>query len=492
MITPKKLVEEEKRETGSVKRSVYKTYLGATGGLAFWSFIFIFFVVAQGLTLSRSWWIKIWTASYQRHVQVSPVLYGYDMQTHFPSTGLNTTLVESNLMTSGVGVAGLLSTLSMFNFFSPHQQGHVSSEYAGTSAITGLSLVTPAGADTLRPSGIKLPIDTANRNLGFYLLGYVIISVVAAVVNAGRYYLVFRASLRASRKLFRDMTYRVLHTPLRWLDTVPVGRIMNRFTGDFNSLDSQLSSNFAQVGASFISIIGVIVAASVVSPYILVLAIVLFGICGSIALRYIRGARSIKRLESIQKSPMISHFASAVQGLGTIRAFASIDVFESHMHKLIDAYASASWHNFLFSNWVRFRMAMTGSMFSTLVAAFVVSTRGVDSSLGGFALAFALTYRQTVNQTLRTLTDTELDMNAAERIFEYSALEVEKDDGNEVRASWPEKGQLDVEDLEVGYAEDLPLILKGLSFHAEPSQRIGIVGRTGAGKRLRTIKVRYS
>lgn len=152
------------------------------------------------------------------------------------------------------------------------------------------------------------------------------------------------------------------------------------------------------------------------------------------------------------------------------------------MHDLIDSFTSATWHSWLFNTWVGFRMAMTGSIFSTLVAAFVVGTHGIDASLGGFALAFAMSYRQTVNMTLRLLAATELDMNAAERIFEYSDLDVEDQGGVDVRASWPEKGELDVKDLEVGYAEGLPSILKGLTFHVDMNQRIGVVGRTGAGK----------
>lgn len=129
-------------------------------------------------------------------------------------------------------------------------------------------------------------------------------------------------------------------------------------------------------------------------------------------------------------------------------------------------------------------MSLIGSMFSGLVAAFVVSTPHVDASLGGFALAFALSYRRAVNQTLRLVAATELDMNAAERIFEYSNLDIEDKKGVDVRASWPEKGELEVKDLEVGYAEGLPSILKGLNFHAGMNQRVGIVGRTGAGKAM--------
>ncbi|KAH6709145.1 hypothetical protein BKA61DRAFT_556514 [Leptodontidium sp. MPI-SDFR-AT-0119] len=478
---PKKLVEDEKRETGSVKRSVYIAYLKATGGIPFWAFVFMFYVIAQTLTLSRSWWIKIWTSSYE-HTQdgMSPDFYGYATQTHLGSMNISsTTAGQLPTSDSGVGYLNVLSSFSISDLLSMVRPNDISRYPNAPPAINALHSAMPQAS---KVSTQSFPIDLQNRAIGFYLAGYIIISLVSTVVDVGRFYVVYRGSLRASKTVFRDMTYKVLRTPLRWLDTVPTGRILNRFTADFTSVDSQLSSNFAQVGSSFLSIAGIMVAAFIVSPYIILLALVLLAICARIALRYIRGARSIKRLESIQKSPMISHFTASLQGLSTIRAFANTEIFESRMHDLINSFTSATWHNWLFNTWVGFRMAMTGSLFSTLVAAFVVSTSGIDAALGGFALAFALSYRQTVNMTLRLLAATELDMNAAERIFEYSSLEIEDQEGIDVRASWPEKGELDVKDLEVGYAEGLPSILKGLTFHVDMNQRIGVVGRTGAGK----------
>lgn len=206
-------------------------------------------------------------------------------------------------------------------------------------------------------------------------------------------------------------------------------------------------------------------------------------ICAQLSRRYLRGARSIKRLESIQKSPTISLFSSAYDGLSTIRAFDTVPTFETRMFNLIDQFAVSTWHSHLYNNWVGFRMGLIGSIFSSSVAAFIIVTPGIESSLAGFALAFAMEYRESAIRALRIAAQTELDMNAAERIFEYSNLTTENQGGiDTLRASWPEEGKLEVTDLEVGYAEDLPSILKGLTFTAESNQRIGVVGRTGAGK----------
>lgn len=419
--TPKKLVEDEKRETGSVSKGVYAEYLNATGGFPFWTLVVLAFFIAQSLTLGRSWWIKIWTSSYE-HVQdnTNRLLYTYGMQTQMFSVP-----------------------------------------------------VTSATA----------PSSPKNSTLVYYLGIYVGISLLSVVVDSVRFFLVYYGAFRGSRRIFKEMTWSVLHTPLRWLDTVPTGRILNRFTADFQNLDSQLSMDFGYIAASSLEMIGILVAAFIISPWMVVLSLILLGICARMGLRYLKGARSIKRLESIQKSPMISHFSSSLEGISTIRAFSNTPIFVDRMAVLIDGFATSTWHNWLFNNWIGFRMAMVGSIFSSLVAAFIVTTRGVDASLAGFALAFSLDYRHAAIRSVRVLAALELDMNAAERIFEYSHLETENLGGSDtLRASWPEEGKLEVENLDVGYAEGLPSILKGLSFKAAMNQRIGVVGRTGAGK----------
>jgi ABC-type multidrug transport system fused ATPase/permease subunit len=198
---PKKFIEEEARETGSVKRSVYAQYLKASGGFPFWTLIVLIYILSQSLTLGRSWWVKIWTAS-SEHAEAGMIhiTHKYSIQTQFFTPDLNSS--------------------------TPHAQS--TSEAA---------------------------------NLGYYLSIYIAISLASISVGALRVFLVYRGSLGASRRVFRDMTHSILRTPLRWLDTVPTGRILNRFTADFQNLDSQLSLNFAYVAGTFLDVMGILIAA---------------------------------------------------------------------------------------------------------------------------------------------------------------------------------------------------------------------------------------
>ena len=125
---------------------------------------------------------------------------------------------------------------------------------------------------------------------------------------------------------------------------------------------------------------------------------------------------------------------------------------------------------------------MIGAGFTSAVAILIVSIVGIDAALAGFALSFSLEFAFAINFGLRFYTNCELDMNAAERVLEYSSLATEPQDGTNVPAAWPSEGHLEVKDLVVGYADDLPPVLKGLNFTVEKNQRVGIVGRTGAGK----------
>jgi ABC-type multidrug transport system fused ATPase/permease subunit len=213
----------------------------------------------------------------------------------------------------------------------------------------------------------------------------------------------------------------------------------------------------------------------------------LLGICIHIGRLYISGAREVKRLESNAKSPVFEQFGSALTGVGTIRAFDKCDVYVTRIFSKIDDHSASLWHLWAFNRWMGWRMSLVGGFFATVVATTILLITNIDASLAGFALSFALEYGSVVIWTIRHYTNLELDMNAAERIIEYSNLPTESLSGGEPPAHWPSEGRLEVTNLTVSYAPDLPPVLKGLTFSVARNERIGVVGRTGAGKSSLTL-----
>ncbi|KAK0731311.1 P-loop containing nucleoside triphosphate hydrolase protein [Lasiosphaeris hirsuta] len=425
----RKFVEEESREQGAVRKHIYLTYLNDSGGWFYWVFAWILFSTVMGFSVGRSWWLKIWTSNYQ----------------------------DSEISTQ------------IFNATREHG-------FSYAASIQQISI-----------HSLSAPDVHVDKDLMFYLGIYVLLGVVSSVIGTLKYLYIYIGSIRASRKLFTKLNFAVLRAPIRWLDTVPVGRVLNRYTADFHIIDSALANSFSFGAGSFLQLIGVIIAGLFVSPFIVLLAVILLVICLYYAVRYLDAARPVKRLESTTKSPVFEQFGSALTGVATIRGFNKSEVYIDRMHRKIDDYSTSTWHLFLFNRWMGWRMACVGSVFATFVSILILITPGIDSALAGFALAFALEFSGCVIWTVRLYSNVELNMNAAERIIEYTELPTESLEGKNPPAAWPTEGRIEVEDLVAGYAADLPPVLKGLTFSVNRNERVGVVGRTGAGKSSLTL-----
>ncbi|CAG8909403.1 unnamed protein product [Penicillium egyptiacum] len=415
--TPKKFVEDEKRETGSVRLAVYLAFLNKGGSVVYWLVTLAVYLMFSSLLVGRSWWINIWTRS-SSNTQAHPEQYSILLQHAMQPT---------------------------------------------TTAVT------------------------QHDGLLMYLGIYVAISITACIVGTVRYYCILSASVRASRNLFNGLIYTILRAPLRWLDTVPLGRILNRFTADFHSIDSRIGYDIGFFVGKVLEVCAIMVAGMLVNWMVILLGVVLLLICLKLALSYLAGARQIKRLESTAKSPVFEQFGSSLAGLITIRAFSKPETYVEIMYNKINRHAQAWWTLWLFNRWLAFRMSIVGAIFSTVTAGLVVYLPGISASLAGFALSFALQYNAAITMALRQYANIELNMNATERVIEYSNIEIENQGGADAPAAWPTEGHLEVHDLVVGYAPDLPPVLNGLSFSVEKNQRVGVVGRTGAGKSSLTL-----
>ncbi|KAL4881830.1 hypothetical protein BJY04DRAFT_227620 [Aspergillus karnatakaensis] len=329
--------------------------------------------------------------------------------------------------------------------------------------------------------------QNTHHDLTYYLTIYIAISALACLLGTLRCLALALAFIHSSRRLFTDLLSTILRAPLRWLDTVPLGRILNRFTSDIYLLDWRLGYDIGHLVYKILELAGILVAGVSVSPLLLLLALALLTLCARLCSDYLSGVRELKRLESLSKSPYLEKFSTSLSGLSTLRAFQKSTLYITEMHKLITRHATASWYLWLFNRWLGFWMALVGALFSLLTAGLVVSMPGISAALAGFAMSFALQYNYAVAMGLRFYANVEIDMNATERILEYTNIETESKEGYKPPPSWPARGSIEVEDLTVAYDTDLPPVLKNVSFKIENNTRVGVVGRTGAGKSSLTL-----
>jgi ABC-type multidrug transport system fused ATPase/permease subunit len=310
---------------------------------------------------------------------------------------------------------------------------------------------------------------------------YVGVSMAASLMGTLRFFLVRWASLRFSQAMFQNMLAAILGAPLRWVDTVPLGRVLNRLTTDMFTMDIALGTNLAELLVWALQILAVVVASVMVSPYVLIPAALLLSISLRFAFLYLKAAREAKRLESVTRSPILEHFTSSITGLTTIRAFGLTSTYLQAMFTKMDHFSKISWSVWLFKWWIQLRIGFLGAIFAAAIA-FLIIRLGVSASLCGFAISFVLQYSQAVSDAIGSYSTFEMDMTALERVAEYANVGSEPQEGLEPPAFWPTQGRIEVENLTVRYAPELPAALEDLTFSIENNERIGIVGRTGSGK----------
>jgi ABC-type multidrug transport system fused ATPase/permease subunit len=336
-----------------------------------------------------------------------------------------------------------------------------------------------------RPPKTAGPQHTGQTSHGltFYLGLYIGISLVAALMEAVKCGFVYAASLRASHSLFQHLLYTVLRAKLRWLDTVPVGRILNRFTADFALVDTKIPGDTHTLLSSTFALGVVFTAGLMLSPYMAISSVAVSLLALMFTARYLPGARELRRLESTTKSPILELCGASLSGLGTIRAFGVTNRYSQRMKDFVDDYSSSGQASHLVTQWLSVRIGMLGALYAFSVAITIAALPGINASKAGLALVFALEYGKNMEEAIRRYAMLQLDMNATERILEYAEMQHEHE-GKKTSppASWPQSGQISFQGVFASYAVDLPPIIKGVSIDIEARKRVGIVGRTGAGK----------
>ncbi|XP_027240278.1 canalicular multispecific organic anion transporter 1 [Cricetulus griseus] len=289
----------------------------------------------------------------------------------------------------------------------------------------------------------------------------------------------------SSKTLHKQLLTNILRAPMSFFDTTPTGRIVNRFSGDISTVDDILPQTLRSWLMCFFGIISTLVMICMATPIFAVIIIPLAIIYVSVQVFYVATSRQLRRLDSVTRSPIYSHFSETVSGLPVIRAFEHQQRFLSRSEGLIDTNQKCVFSWITSNRWLAIRLELVGNLIVFCSALLlVIYKNSLTGDTVGFVLSNALNITQTLNWLVRMTSEAETNIVAVERINEYINVENEAPWVTDKRppADWPSKGEIRFNNYQVRYRPELDLVLKGITCHIKSTEKVGVVGRTGAGK----------
>ncbi|NXO19201.1 MRP1 protein, partial [Oriolus oriolus] len=334
-------------------------------------------------------------------------------------------------------------------------------------------------------------INGTQQNTTLRLRVYGILGISQGIAVFGYSMVVSIGGIFASRHLHLNLLHSVFRSPMSFFERTPSGNLVNRFSKEIDTIDSAIppiikmfmGSTFNVIGACIIILLATPIAAVIIPPLGLVYLFV--------QRFYVATSRQLKRLESVSRSPVYSHFNETLLGVSVIRAFEEQKRFIKQNDIKVDENQKAYYPSIVANRWLAVRLEYVGNCIVLFAALFAVIARNkLSAGLVGLSVSYSLQITAHLNWLVRMSSELETNIVAVERVKEYAEMEKEAEWSIEQTApasSWPEEGKVEFRGYGLRYREDLDLVLKNINVTINGGEKIGIVGRTGAGKSSLTL-----
>ncbi|KAF9384340.1 hypothetical protein CPB97_005742 [Podila verticillata] len=330
-------------------------------------------------------------------------------------------------------------------------------------------------------------------SFGFNLGVYTAISVSYMLYSSMCIIFVLNGVLAASLSLHNQLLHKITRAKIRFFDTTPLGRIVNRFSADMSDVDEKMSGSVAGIFICICSVIGILTVISFNMPVFLLPGLLIVGVFVVIGTFYVPISRDLKRLNANSYSPILNHFNETLTGQATVRAYGLEHVFFTKNLIHLDNNNRTYWLLHSLSRWLDFRASAAGSIVSFSTGILILQSWGkISAGSAALSLAYALMFTDMISQAIRSYAEQEMNMNSVERIVEYLDLEEEPPaiiEGSRPPASWPQNGEIVVDHLVMKYSPETPTVLHNVSLKIKAGEKVGIVGRTGSGKSTLAISL---
>ncbi|GJN87677.1 hypothetical protein Rhopal_000632-T1 [Rhodotorula paludigena] len=334
-----------------------------------------------------------------------------------------------------------------------------------------------------------------NGNIKYYLSIYAALGCSASIIFFINGILLYSLCVIRSAKLMHDsMFHAVIRSPMLFFETTPLGTILNRFSRDVYVIDEVLARVFGGFARTLAGVFGMIFVIASSAPAFLIVLVPLLFIYKQVQTYYLATSRELKRLDATTKSPIFASFQETLGGVSTIRAYRQSARFIAENEARVDRNQEAYFPSVNCNRWLAIRLEFLGSILilsTALLAVFtLVHTNNLNAGVVGLMLSYALSTTQTLNWIVRSATEVETNIVSVERVQEYihlpseAPLEVPE---HKPAGDWPQRGTIRFDHVKARYRKELDLVLRDVNFEIKAGEKVGVCGRTGAGKSSLTM-----
>nr|GAT42967.1 predicted protein [Mycena chlorophos] len=325
--------------------------------------------------------------------------------------------------------------------------------------------------------------------MGKYLVIYGACTLGSTLVGGvARVIIWVLCSLRSSKRLHHSMLTSLMNAPLSFFELTPTGRTLNLFSRDLYVVDQLLARYIENVVRTSLVCLSILIVIGFSFPAFLISVIPLGWFYMRTMNYYLSTSRELKRLDAVSKSPIFAWFSESLAGVSTIRSFDQQAVFIRANQRHIDRNQICYLPSISVNRWLSIRLEIVGAVIILLVsllANVALTTTGVDAGLVGLVLSYAMNATSSLNWVVRSASDVEQNIVSVERILHQIEVEPERPhyiEEAKVDDRWPSAGKIEFRNYTTRYRPELEPILHDISLEINPAEKIGICGRTGAGK----------
>ncbi|KAF8636372.1 hypothetical protein AX17_003557 [Amanita inopinata Kibby_2008] len=342
---------------------------------------------------------------------------------------------------------------------------------------------------TLRYWGEHNRVAGNNSGMLRYLVAYGLFSLLSTILGGlSAVTMWVFCALRSARRLHDSMLGSLLRAPLSFFELTPTGRILNLFSRDTYVVDQLLARVIQQLSRTLAVCLSIIAVIGVSFPVFFIFVLPLGWFYLRVMRYYLATSRELKRLDAVSRSPIFAWFSESLSGTPVIRAFNLQSVFVANNQRRLDRNQICYLPSIYVNRWLAVRLEFVGALIILIVAVLAMvalRTTGLDAGLVGLVLSYALNTTSSLNWVVRSASEVEQNIVSVERILRQTEVQPEAPQeipDNRPTDGWPSRGEIVFQNYSTKYRPELDLVLRDISIRIGPSEKIGICGRTGAGK----------